>query len=420
MLTDVLGPVVLCSDNTAHLQSSGYCKPKTLLEQDLRLNEMAANGSNSSGCDLNDSYKYPIYSAIYSVVFIIGLGANSVALFVFFRLMNRRKESTVYLTNLALADLFFVLTLPFRSIYYMRGADWPFGDIMCRITSYAFYVNLYCSIFFLTGLSVFRYLAIVHPIRSRNAVTPRCAAYTSGGIWVFVALISLPFLLSGTNTKNGRQRCFEPSKKASFQMLEAMNYMALVVGLMVPFAIIIYCYICIFSVLNKMESRKKKDILTRQKAMRMIIIVLVVFGVCFIPYHVQRTVYIHISFYHYSKCQLRLAIQKSVVASICFTTINSCLDPVIYFFLGENFREKLFKFVRNYGQGSSFRSRSSLQSRQDSSGSRNSGGDVQLQGAGGSKDKNTSKHEVSNYMEQQSLSSSAGHTSPVLVTGGDC
>uniref|UniRef100_A0A8C4R772 Cysteinyl leukotriene receptor 1 n=1 Tax=Eptatretus burgeri TaxID=7764 RepID=A0A8C4R772_EPTBU len=380
---------------------------------------MAANSSNGTYCNLDDSYKYPIYSAIYSVVFLIGLTANSIALFVFCRLMNRKRESTVYLMNLAFADLFFVLTLPFRFVYFMRGGDWPFGDIICRITSYAFYVNLYCSIFFLTGLSVFRYLAIVHPIRSRNAVTPRCAAYTSGGIWVFVALISLPFLLSGMTTRNGRQICFEASRKTSFKLLEAMNYLALFIGLVLPFLIIIYCYVCILSVLNKMESRKKKDILTRKKAMRMIIIVLVVFGICFIPYHIQRTVYIHISLHNSNKCQLRLALQKSVVASVCFTAINSCLDPVIYFFLGENFREKILKFVRNYNRGSSFWSRSSLQSRQDSSGSQNSGDGVQLQNTAGRNEKNTSRREVSNSVQQQSLTSSAG-PSPALGSGSDC
>uniref|UniRef100_S4RBX9 G-protein coupled receptors family 1 profile domain-containing protein n=1 Tax=Petromyzon marinus TaxID=7757 RepID=S4RBX9_PETMA len=195
----------------------------------------------------HDSYKYPVYSAVYGIVFIIGITGNSIALYVFLHLTRTKLASTVYFINLAFADMFFVLILPLRVVYYVRDGDWPFGDAMCRISSFAFYVNLYGSIFFLTGLSVTRYLAVVHPVRSLKAVTARRAVIACVSIWVFVALLTSPFLLNGQHhdASSGRTLCFESKSGGSLMMILAMNYIALVIGVLVPFAIIVACYVAI-------------------------------------------------------------------------------------------------------------------------------------------------------------------------------
>ncbi|XP_061431539.1 cysteinyl leukotriene receptor 1-like [Lethenteron reissneri] len=306
----------------------------------------APNGSGS--CSMDDSYKYPIYSAIYGIVCIIGMMGNAIALYVFLCLTRTKSASTIYLINLAFADMFFVLTLPLRVVYYVRDGDWPFGDAMCRISSFAFYANLYSSIFFLTGLSVTRYLAVVHPVRSFKAVTARHAVIACVSIWVFVTLITSPFLLSGQHvTSSGRTLCFE-SSGSSLKMIFAMNYLALVVGVLIPFAIIIICYAAIARALMKTSEGQRRDSNVRKRAVRMIVLVLTVFVVCFIPYHVQRTLLLHKLINRHSSCDTKLYLQKSVVATVCFAAFNSCLDPLIYFFVGEKFRERFMSAVQRY------------------------------------------------------------------------
>uniref|UniRef100_A0A8C4Q2F2 Cysteinyl leukotriene receptor 3 n=1 Tax=Eptatretus burgeri TaxID=7764 RepID=A0A8C4Q2F2_EPTBU len=276
---------------------------------------METNGSNNT-CVFHDEYKFYIYVIIFSLVFVIGLIGNLIALFVFVYLTPQRTALTVFLTNLAMSDLCFVLLLPLR-IYYYTIKNWPFGDIFCRITYCIFYVNMYSSIFFLMGISIFRYLAIVHPIRSRNFSTPHRAIISCVVIWLFVILVSSPFLQLGEHQVGNATRCFEPHEK-NFETMKILNDLALIVGLFVPFMIIIFCYISIINVLQ----RRKKNVVLRQRTLRMIAITLVVFGLCFIPYHIQRTLYIYISSYHPTDCELRLTI----------------LDPFIYFFLSKNFR----------------------------------------------------------------------------------
>ncbi|XP_061431390.1 uncharacterized protein LOC133357462 [Lethenteron reissneri] len=294
-----------------------------------------------------DSYKYPVYSAVYGIVFIIGITGNSIALYVFLHLTRTKLASTIYFINLALADMFFVLILPLRVVYYVRDGDWPFGDVMCRISSFAFYVNLYGSIFFLTGLSVTRYLAVVHPVRSLKAVTARRAVIACVSIWVFVALLTSPFLLNGQHvTSSGRTLCFESKSGGSLVMILAMNYIALVIGVLVPFATIVACYVAIARTLMNSPMAQRRDSNACKRAVRMIVLVLAVFVVCFIPYHVQRTLLLHKLINRHSSCDTKLYLQKSVVATVCFAAFNSCLDPLIYFFVGEKFRERFMSAVR--------------------------------------------------------------------------
>uniref|UniRef100_A0A0K8RAD7 G-protein coupled receptors family 1 profile domain-containing protein n=1 Tax=Ixodes ricinus TaxID=34613 RepID=A0A0K8RAD7_IXORI len=98
--------------------------------------------------------------------------------------------------NLAVSDLLCVCTLPLRVVYYVHKGMWFFGDILCRLSTYALYVNLYCSIFFMTAMSFFRCIAIVFPVKNINLVTEKKAKFVCASIWVFVILTSSPFLMS--------------------------------------------------------------------------------------------------------------------------------------------------------------------------------------------------------------------------------
>uniref|UniRef100_UPI00358E4D05 cysteinyl leukotriene receptor 1-like n=1 Tax=Myxine glutinosa TaxID=7769 RepID=UPI00358E4D05 len=299
---------------------------------------METNGSNST-CVLHehDDYKFDVYAVVYSLVFVIGLILNLIALFEFVRLTPRRTVTTIYLINLAISDLCFVILLPLR-IYYYTTHNWIFGDVLCRITYSMFYVNMYCSIFFLTGLSVFRYLAIVHPIRSRNSTTSRRAIISCATIWLFVVMISSPFLKLGEYQLNNATRCFEADGKDELHIMLILNYLAVIVGLFLPFVTIVFCYVSIVKVLR----RRKKHLAICQSTLRMIASILVVFAICFIPYHIQRTLYVHISSDYPNDCELQLTMQKGVVATVSFAAFNSCLDPFIYFFASEKFRNRFF------------------------------------------------------------------------------
>uniref|UniRef100_UPI00398E507D cysteinyl leukotriene receptor 1-like n=1 Tax=Pristiophorus japonicus TaxID=55135 RepID=UPI00398E507D len=296
--------------------------------------------TNASPCTANDEYKYMVYSCVYSLVFVVGLVSNLLALFVFYRIAKRKNASTVYLMNLAIADLLFVLSLPLRIVYYRREGDWPFRDFLCKISTYIFYVSMYCSIFFLTCLSISRYLSVAHHARHQRLFTFRRCIIACVSVWIFVCSSTAPFLLTGTQAFNGKIKCFEPMNVDSWGRIARMNYFALTIGFLIPFAIVLICYSLLIKRLMGVSwgtKRAKRDVATT-------VLVLGVFLICFLPYHVQRTVHLHFLMQPLTHCDLENTLRKSVVATLCLAVANSCFDPLLYIFVGQGFR----KFVKTW------------------------------------------------------------------------
>ncbi|KAM4696137.1 cysteinyl leukotriene receptor 1 [Rhinophrynus dorsalis] len=299
----------------------------------------------NTNCSI-DEFRNKVYSTAYSMFTLFGLFGNSFALFVLFKAYNQRTSFHIYMINLAVSDLLFICTLPLRVVYYVNKGKWLFGDLLCRISSYVFYVNLYCSIFILTAMSFSRFLAIVFPVKNLRLVSVERAKWVCIGIWVFVTLTSSPFLMSGsyTDEKDNRTKCFEPPPSTNVKKILILNYISLTAGFIIPFTIILVCYTMIIKTLLKNSLKKQQS--SRTKAIRMIIIVMTVFFLSFMPYHIQRTVHLH--FLNQNKtCEEQVSAQKTVVITLALAASNCCFDPLLYFFSGENFRRRLSTFRKH-------------------------------------------------------------------------
>ena len=178
---------------------------------------LVLNETGMEDCGIDDSFKYDLYSVVYSVVFVLGLVTNCGALFVFCFRMKLRNETTLFMTNLALSDLVFVFTLPFK-VFYNVNRHWPFGDGLCKVSGTAFITNIYGSMLFLTCISVDRFLAIVYPFRSRSVRTRRNAALVCAAVWLTIVGggISVTFF-STINRANKATACFEGFSKSTWR-----------------------------------------------------------------------------------------------------------------------------------------------------------------------------------------------------------
>lgn len=178
---------------------------------------LVLNETGMEDCGIDDSFKYNLYSVVYSVVFVLGLITNCAALFVFCFRMKMRNETTMFMTNLALSDLVFVFTLPFK-VFYNVNRHWPFGDGLCKVSGTAFITNIYGSMLFLTCISVDRFLAIVYPFRSRAIRTRRNAALVCAVVWLTIVGggISVTFF-STINSTSRATTCFEGFSKSTWR-----------------------------------------------------------------------------------------------------------------------------------------------------------------------------------------------------------
>ncbi|XP_059823852.1 cysteinyl leukotriene receptor 2-like [Hypanus sabinus] len=295
-----------------------------------------------SFCENISDFKFSTYPPVYLVTFILGFIENSFCLYVFLKLYKTKTEFSIVMVNLAIADLFFVCTLPWRVYYYWKGGIWNFPHSLCRFMFYALYLNMYCSIYFLTLMSILRYFAIVHPLKFLKYRTIKNVLILCILIWVFVGVVASPLLIEDNYiAKNNRTICLDPKYKISSKIYK-MNLISLPVGCVIPFLIITICYIFVLKTLLTSKAEHAKQKCSRRKAIVMIIIVMVIFLTNFLPYHILRTVHLAMNYHgSNSTTQVNCFIQRSVVITLCGVAVNTCLDPLLYYFGAESFRDKL-------------------------------------------------------------------------------
>lgn len=301
-------------------------------------------------CNYSEEYKFNTYTVVFSLVFILGLLSNAGALYVFCKLSVKNRLSTIFLIHLAVSDLIFILTLPLRIAYYFSnvkgmkeaspGPMTSHMNLACRFSTFLFYISMYCSILFLTALSVCRYLVLAGRVRLQNSEACRWARFLCWGIWVFVIGGNILYigLISGFSLQV--EGCLEPSGEKSWALLYHLNLVVLVTCFLLPLTVVLICYsLMIRHILKIRAGQRRRDV-------ALICLVLLIFCVCFLPYHIQRTLHLHYMMHqHIATCQLLATLQKSVVVTLCFAAVNSCLDPLLFLFVGHGFIAVINKFI---------------------------------------------------------------------------
>uniref|UniRef100_A0A674GJM5 Cysteinyl leukotriene receptor 2 n=1 Tax=Taeniopygia guttata TaxID=59729 RepID=A0A674GJM5_TAEGU len=305
------------------------------LAQTMNISKVAVDGSftnSSSNCTI-DGFKQVIYPIVYLFIFFPGAVGNSLSIYVFFQ-TSQRTSVNIYMQNLAISDLMFVSTLPFRASYFLLGSHWIFGDILCRIMTYSLYMNMYCSIYFLAVLSVVRFVAIVHPFKHGQVTNTKYARITCAAIWIFVLLAASPLLNKGIAGYSNPVKCLDLHPPSTHRLL-MMNSFVLVVGFILPFCTILFCYVFAIRALLKSRAQRSRRAVCHRKALLTIVITLILSLICFLPYHILRTVHLL-----YSSCS-QASLHKALVVTLCLAAMNNCLDPFLYYFAAENFKAKI-------------------------------------------------------------------------------
>ncbi|XP_078415600.1 lysophosphatidic acid receptor 6-like [Cetorhinus maximus] len=298
--------------------------------------------ASNTTCTPDDSFKYILYTSVYSMVFIIGLVSNCVALYVLRCSLQLRNETITYMTNLAVSDLLFVFTLPFRIVYYVTR-DWPFGDLLCKVSGTLFLTNMYGSILFLTCISVDRFLAIVHPFRSRMLRTKKNATIVCGAVWLTVLTGSVPatFLRTTNGTANQTKTCFENFSSHIWKnFLSKIVIFIEIVGFFIPLLLNFFCFLMVLKTLKQPITLSRSKF-NKEKILRMIVVHFLIFICCFVPYNVTLVMYSLVRTGAVWNCSVVAIVKTMYPITLCFAVSNCCFDPIVYYFTSETFQNSI-------------------------------------------------------------------------------
>lgn len=314
------------------------------------MEKLDTNASEEQGlCPLSEDYKQIYLPLTYSIVFVLGLPLNGTVLWLSWRQTKRWSCATIYLVNLMVADLLYVLTLPFLIVAYSLGDWWPFGELLCRLVRFLFYTNLYGSILLLTCISVHRFLGVCHPLRSLPYRTRRHALRGAAATWALVVLQLLPTLgFAHTDYINGQMVCYDMTDRENFDRFFAYSMVLTLSGFVLPSLVILVCYsLMVRSLAKPAETLEGTGNTTRAKSIRTILLVCSLFALCFVPFHVSRSLYITLRFLTSQDCQLLTVASVAYKVWRPLVSMSSCLNPVLYFLSVGNNGVRLFQKLRH-------------------------------------------------------------------------
>uniref|UniRef100_A0A3P9MMU7 Pyrimidinergic receptor P2Y4 n=1 Tax=Oryzias latipes TaxID=8090 RepID=A0A3P9MMU7_ORYLA len=297
-------------------------------------------------CRFDEEFKYILLPVSYSLVFVVGFLLNATALWIFLK-MRPWNPSMVFMFHLSLSDFLYVLSLPTLIYYYAHRNHWPFGVAVCKIVRFLFYANLYCSILLLTCISVHRYLGICHPIKALTLVKSRHAHIVCASVWAVVTVSLIPNIIFVTISRRDNDTlCHDTTSQGAFE--EYVDYSSVVMVLLfgVPFLVIMVCYCLMARTLCRPRrglSASQQGNNSRQKSIKLIIVVLVVFAVSFVPFHITRTIYYTARVLDLN-CEFLNIVNFAYKITRPLASMNSCIDPILYFLAGDHYRSK-FRFA---------------------------------------------------------------------------
>lgn len=279
----------------------------------------------------------------YCFVFVIGFIVNLTALWVFALTTKKKTSVTVYMINVAVVDLTFILLLPFRMVYHHLDY-WPFGDIFCRIIA-ALTIFYPCIALWLFALiSADRYMAIVQPRHGKELRNVSKAMVACLGVWLMTLGSTLPMLFFGYDPDqvSNFTTCIKMQDIVYLRSDNPVNFVRLVFFFLVPICLMIGCYVIIVDNLMHGRTSKLKP-KVKQKSIRIIITLIIQMLVCFVPFHVCLV--------------LRLlgkveegGYNTVVVFTTFLMTMSTVLDIVLYYIVSKQFQDRVISVIlyRNY------------------------------------------------------------------------
>lgn len=285
---------------------------------------------------------------VYGIIFFLGIIGNGLVVVVMGYQKKVKTMTDKYRLHLSVADLLFVITLPFWAVD--AASNWYFGGFMCVFVNMIYTINLYSSVFILAFISLDRYLAVVRPTNSQVTRKLLASRVIYVGVWLPAAVLTVPdlvfarvhstdvyFLGDSMESEHSRTICqrFYP-EESSVIWTVVFHFQHILVGFILPGLVILTSYCIIIVQLSqgvKVQALKKK-------ALKTTVILIVCFFSCWLPYCIGLFLDTLVMMKVISpSCDMLQVLEKWISITEALAFFHCCLNPILYAFLGVKFKK---------------------------------------------------------------------------------
>ncbi|XP_067042277.1 QRFP-like peptide receptor [Acropora muricata] len=285
------------------------------------------------------------FTVLYGLTIVASLVGNTLLIYIVCKRPEVRSLNSFMFVNMAVADLLVTtVMMPWSIAFFYTQGTWGitgiFGEITCRMFVYVGHVNLAASILCLVVMAVDRYYAIISPL-NRDHLWFRNAKIVTPVIWsVALTLVSMTLVFYDLGEDNNCLYDFYIFGSDYGTKLRQFYFLFMfVIIYFIPLVIISVLYA---KIAHKVwfhrtpghpvsESQQRREVITKKKVVRMLIVIAATFAVCWLPadvLHIIRAI---------AGWDIDVALNVQYALFWC-AHANSAINPWLYLRLSGNIK----------------------------------------------------------------------------------
>ncbi|XP_008296920.1 tachykinin receptor 3a [Stegastes partitus] len=299
------------------------------------------NGSNVTTNYTNQFVQPPwriaLWSVAYSSVLAVAVFGNLIVIWIILAHKRMRTVTNYFLLNLAFSDASMAAFNTLINFIYAAHGEWYFGEAYCKFHNFFPVTSVFASIYSMTAIAVDRYMAIIHPLK------PRLSAKATTGviicIWSLAVVLAFPLCYFSTiRVVPNRTLCYVAWPRMAHDPF-MYHIIVTVLVYVLPLVVMGITYTIVGVTLwggeipGDSSDNYHGQLRAKRKVVKMMIIVVVTFALCWLPYHIYFIV---------TGLNKRLSKWKyiqQVYLSVLWLAMSSTMyNPIIYCCLNSRFR----------------------------------------------------------------------------------
>uniref|UniRef100_A0A6Q2XP11 Endothelin-1 receptor n=1 Tax=Esox lucius TaxID=8010 RepID=A0A6Q2XP11_ESOLU len=303
---------------------------------------------------IKKAFKY-INTIISCVIFAVGMVGNATLLRIIYLNKTMRNGPNALIASLALGDLIYIsVDIPIH-VYKLLVGSWPFDDssmglFLCKLVPFLQKASVGITVLNLCALSVDRYRAVASWNRVQGVGVPMVTALEIISIWLLSILLAVPeavgFNMITFDYRNTTIRTCMLRPQTRFMKFyqDVKDWWMFGFYFCVPLA----CTGVFYTLMTCEMLRHRKGSLRialsehlkqRREVAKAVFCLVLIFALCWFPLHFSRIlkkmIYMPLDA---GRCELLNFLLVLDYFSINLATINSCINPIILYFVSKKFK----------------------------------------------------------------------------------
>uniref|UniRef100_A0A3Q1FT29 Tachykinin receptor 1 n=1 Tax=Acanthochromis polyacanthus TaxID=80966 RepID=A0A3Q1FT29_9TELE len=278
-------------------------------------------------------WRIVLWAIAYSGIVIVSVVGNVTVIWIITAHKRMRTVTNYFLLNLAFAEASMSAFNTVINFTYAVHNEWYFGLVYCRFHNFFPIAAVFASIYSMTAIALDRYMAIIHPLQQRMSSTG--TKVVVGVIWILALLLAFPqYYYSNTSQFPDRVICYIewPDLMGIKNRKHSKYYVCVTILLyFLPLVVMGCAYLVVGLTLWASEipgdssDRYKEQLTAKRKVVKMMIVVVCTFAICWLPYHVYFLLY-----QFFPDMFEKQFIQQFYLAIMWLAMSSTMYNPIIY------------------------------------------------------------------------------------------